>query len=1388
MPVLTQNFEGVTPSGTTTSTVNSAVGTGNTGFNFCQTASITNASDSTHAAHGTLGLKIATTGTAAAAYNQWKAAYGTQAQTWFRLYLYFTANPAAANHKLLGMAPTAGGSCGSLYVNSTGHLLMTDSAAATQITSTSTIPLNAWFRVEGFLTPSTTVGQVSFSMWTTSGMDSAGTADEIKTSAATLNTNANVGILDFGNDTAVANVGPYWADDIGVSSTGYLGPAVTATSVTAVLPSGTGAAWPPSASTTGSAAAVLASAAGAAQGATASVPATGVIIPPTIAFSPAGGTPGNTVAAGAGAAGSFGTPAGAMFDSVSVPAGSTLVYGNATGLGPSIDLATTSAVTPYGLFGNFLGTRTTAWFRADLYLAANPSAQVEVITGLSSGSRAADITITTAGKITARNAAGATLFTTTASIPLSTPFRVEGFITGSAAAGQVEIKLYPSRSATTATETQTSAATQNTLGQVSQIRFGLGLVGATGISYSMGTCAVSPTGYVGPAAVVQQMACGAPTASGFTVISKPVGGTSLRLAYSTSPSMTSPSYVAAQTPDSYGYVKHVVSGLSAYTRYWCQLADTVDGAEVLTGTVGTCKTLPAAGAPASFTVALASCTNTANETPSPNIAIDDWVAWQADLNIHTGDYDYENPAGTTTAAQAGMYEYHTAFYGSSAQIATAWGFYCRSDHDSSNTDNGESNNTWTVANIAAAQEIFPFGTLGDTVNTPVHGLYQAWVAGRVRFIMLDIRNTDRSTSTNTDNSSKTMLGATQLAWFQAQLVQPEPLKVIICDTAWMSATISGELDKWWSYGTERSAILSYIAANAGQVQNLMLWHGDSHMLGYATAAANASWGGFPVWCAAPLRQTGAANSGAAAFTATYNNAGGECRQYGRITFTDTGTLISVTFVGWDALNGTAQLTRTETFATPNAGLASGTGTAGGATPAVAVTAAAASGAGTAQNATAAITFTAAAAAATGTGTARSPAVTATASPPAALASGAGTALGATVTAAAAPVAAAATGTGAARGPALAIAVTAVAATGAGTALGATASTVTSGTANAAVAAGTGTAQSPAVAVAVNVTLAAGTGAALGASASTAAAGTATAVLAAGTGTAQAATAAITVTATATAASGTGTALNPAAGSAATPAATAAAGTGTAQSPAPAVAVTAGVASGSGTGQGATVTAAASPAAVLATGTGAALNAAASTAAAGTAGAVLASGTGTAAATPAVGVNAGLATGAGTALNATVSTAAFTSAQAVLATGTGTARNPGLTLTGSATAAAATGTGTTGSAPAAGVNAAPASGAGTALNAIGQTGWVAPAGLAHATGAAQTPAAVLVSLAQTAAATALGAALRATAKTVDPFTVGRLTTATAPLATLTAGATGGTATLTATDTRTGGPGG
>jgi hypothetical protein len=535
------------------------------------------------------------------------------------------------------------------------------------------------------------------------------------------------------------------------------------------------------------------------------------------------------------------------------------------------------------------------------------------------------------------------ILTTTSSVPLGQWFRVEGYITSNASTGQAELRLFSSPDSVIPTETQTSGADQDTLGGVlNQVRFGLATGSAAGLSWWMDDVAVSVAGYIGPGAIVQHMVCGAPTSAGFTVISKPVGATSCRLKVATDSAMTTGvTYVSAQAPDQYGYVSHTVTGLAPYTRYWCQLADTPPGGtEMIAGSTGTCKTLITPGAIGSFTLGIASCITTPSGFAEPDAAIDDWIAWQPDLSIFTGDFTYEDPVFIDMPDQLAVLELYTWFYGNEPLTRQAWGYYCRSNHDTSQATSGtvydDTDNTWTAENLLATQEFFPHGTLGDTVNAPVHSLCESWVTGRVRFIKLDIRNTDRSPGTAADNSSKTMLGTAQLTWLYQQIIMPEPLKVIITDTQWLGTAVPStgtdpELGKWWSYQTERAAIITQMAASWSRLRNVVLIHGDFHGVAVATASQSAAngGGGLPVYCAAPVRQTGAAAHNPQTFTSYYNNAGGNCAQYGRVTFTDSGNSITVSFQGWDAINQVAQVTQTDVFpvsagSLPARGLMAGT--------------------------------------------------------------------------------------------------------------------------------------------------------------------------------------------------------------------------------------------------------------------------------------------------------------------------------------------------------------------------------------------------------------------------------------------------------------------------------
>ena len=231
VPVLLNSFEG----GTSTTAITTGISGGNSGsaFDFVGATGTVNAFSSTYAAHGALSGELATSGSASA-YWQWAASFPSVSQAWFRLYGYFTANPV--NQHRLWNATASGGSVMSVALTTAGLLAVSYGTSGTAyVTFTDAVNLNAWFRVEGYVIASATVGQVSVSLYNT--MDSA-TATETHTSAANLDTAAsNPTSYSFGSSSSVASVGPFWIDDIGLSASGYLGPATAPSSYIASMSS-----------------------------------------------------------------------------------------------------------------------------------------------------------------------------------------------------------------------------------------------------------------------------------------------------------------------------------------------------------------------------------------------------------------------------------------------------------------------------------------------------------------------------------------------------------------------------------------------------------------------------------------------------------------------------------------------------------------------------------------------------------------------------------------------------------------------------------------------------------------------------------------------------------------------------------------------------------------------------------------------------------------------------------------------------------------------------------------------------------------------------------------------------------------------------------------------
>ena len=185
--------------------------------------------DNTHSAHGSLSCQVATAGSAAV-YAQWAFAAPTSQSRSFspgpllfwRMYLYFTANPTN-NHHIWQSTAAAGTSPCSANITTAGKVTIANQSNGTIITSASTIPLNAWFRLEGMVYHHSTQGQVAFRIYTTP--DSTTPSEELW-STATNNTYQAGGPLNvrFGVGGAVASVGPYWMDDIALSDTTWCGP------------------------------------------------------------------------------------------------------------------------------------------------------------------------------------------------------------------------------------------------------------------------------------------------------------------------------------------------------------------------------------------------------------------------------------------------------------------------------------------------------------------------------------------------------------------------------------------------------------------------------------------------------------------------------------------------------------------------------------------------------------------------------------------------------------------------------------------------------------------------------------------------------------------------------------------------------------------------------------------------------------------------------------------------------------------------------------------------------------------------------------------------------------------------------------------------------------
>ncbi len=220
---------------------------------------------------------------------------------------------------------------------------------------------------------------------------------------------------------------------------------------------------------------------------------------PTVTWSAEGGSNGTGITAG-----NSGGASGDAFESVSLGAGATAIYDNAQAHNGSLaaKLATGGSAADCSLnYGSAIGSQPTVYFRAHVYMTANPGTSHRLIDAWDSGSGQLcfAIYLTSSGQLMSVNTAGSTIQTMSASVNLGSWFRVEVMLIGHASTGQVEVKLFNTADSTTPTETITSTANQNTRGSANNFRFGAaGDPLPASRTLWLDDLGISTTGYLGP--------------------------------------------------------------------------------------------------------------------------------------------------------------------------------------------------------------------------------------------------------------------------------------------------------------------------------------------------------------------------------------------------------------------------------------------------------------------------------------------------------------------------------------------------------------------------------------------------------------------------------------------------------------------------------------------------------------------------------------------------------------------------------------------------------------------------------------------------------------------------------------------------------------------------
>lgn len=342
------------------------------------------------------------------------------------------------------------------------------------------------------------------------------------------------------------------------------------------------------------------------------------------------------------------------------------------------------------------------------------------------------------------------------------------------------------------------------------------------------------------------LSAGAPTTDGLTVVARlTAAATSVRAAFSTSASMTSPTYTPSVAPDSDKVVRCVATGLAEDTRWYYALE--IDGV-LDTGKVGRARTLPSN--PTTVRIAHSSCQLSTSGGPVYQAIVDQDPL----LFIHGGDEHYVDQTTNVVA------NYQAPFFAqrinASSRVLTenvvvegVW-----DDHDYTHVphSNCRGEGTYKATAVQVWKQLHPYWPLSDG-----SALYRTYAIGGVRFIITDLRYYG-DPDLDTDTPSKSMLGATQKQWFKDTCLAAKEAGEFI---VWLSSSVwpitgftgtNADHDHWGAFSYERRELADFWFDNG--ITDLAIISGDIHALCYMASAdfTTLGRGDWPVYQAAAM--------------------------------------------------------------------------------------------------------------------------------------------------------------------------------------------------------------------------------------------------------------------------------------------------------------------------------------------------------------------------------------------------------------------------------------------------------------------------------------------------------------------------------------------------------